>query len=39
MAFFFKKHGPVSVLIVEKDQVVVVWVFSMQKVGLLISLQ
>jgi hypothetical protein len=34
-----RKHGPVGVLIVEEDQVVVAWVFSMQEVGLLISLQ
>jgi len=35
----FRKHGPASVLIVEGDQVMVVWVFSMQEVGLSISLQ
>jgi hypothetical protein len=32
-----KKLGPTSVLIVEKDQAMVAWVFSMQEVGLLIS--
>jgi hypothetical protein len=34
-----RKLGPGGVLIVEEDQVVIVWVLSMYEVGLLISLQ
>jgi len=35
----FRKPKPASVLIVEEDQAMVVWVFSMQEVGLSINLQ
>ncbi len=34
-----RKLRPVNMLIVEEDQAMVVWVFSMQEVGLSISLQ
>jgi len=33
----FRKLGPRGVLIVEEDQVVIAWVLSMQKVGLLLA--